>query len=102
MRRAQLRRLSRVIFKHTYKLELMIAIGRDPAGRVCLTDLAIELGLANASNLQDPLKDLAKAGLITRLPASDTRRQYYRREQSIAWQWVEQLNDACMGLTLIE
>lgn len=102
MQREQLRRLSRVIFKHSYKLELMLATGRAPSGHVCLTDLAAELALPSASNIQGPLKDLARAGLITRLPQGDSRRQFYRREESLAWLWVEELHAACMGLTLTD
>lgn len=85
------RTLSRALFGQTYRLEVMLAIARSETGLVTLTELATDLDVA-VSNLQKPLGSLAAAGLIAPLPQGDSRRKFYIRNDSLAWEWVEELD----------
>lgn len=100
MVREQIRLLSEVLFGQRYRLEVMVAIADSATGRVCLSDLAEQLGHRSASSLQNPLRDLTRAGLITRAPDGDSRRRWYRREQSLAWDWAREAAASAPGLAL--
>lgn len=45
------------------------------------------------SNLQQPLKALVATGLLTKLPQGDSRRKFYMRNPSAAWEWAAELSD---------
>lgn len=88
--RERLRDLSDVVFGQRYRLEVMAAIATADDGIVCLTDLARSLDVT-PSNLQRPLQSLTTAELISRLPSGDSRRRYYRRNPSLAWEFALEL-----------
>ncbi|SDU66153.1 hypothetical protein SAMN04489733_7886 [Amycolatopsis keratiniphila] len=88
----QLRETSQQAFGQRYRLELMLAIADTDDGIVCLTDLAKQLDVA-ISNLQSPLRALVSTGLLTSLPRGDSRRKFYIRNPSAAWQWARELRD---------
>ena len=88
--REAVRALSRAAFRQDYRLEMMVAIADSTDGIVCLTDLARSLDVS-MSNLQVPLKNLLALGLITQLPRGDSRRKYYMRNPSSAWDWAREL-----------
>lgn len=96
----QIRLLSDVLFGQRYRLELMVAVADSPSGKVCLSDLAEELGHRGVSNIQAPLRDLVRAGLLTRLPDGDSRRKWYRRESSAAWDFAREAATRAPGLAL--
>jgi hypothetical protein len=96
----QIRLLSDVLFGQRYRLEVMVAIADSPTGRVCLSDLAEELGHRGVSNIQAPLRDLVRAGLLIRLPAGDSRRKWYRRENSTGWDFAREAAASAPGLAL--
>ena len=98
----QIRLLSSVLFGQHYRLEVMVAVADSPSGKVCLSDLAEELGHRSVSNIQAPLRDLVRAGLLTRLPDGDTRRKWYRREASKAWEFAREAAASAPGLALAE
>lgn len=87
---ASLRALSQAAFGQRYRLELMLAVASSADGIVCLTDLARELDVS-ISNLQQPLKSLVAVGLLSPLPLSESRRKFYIRNESSAWQWAAEL-----------
>lgn len=89
----RLRALSQVAFGQRYRLELMLAVADAQDGIVCLTDLAHTLNVT-ISNLQQPLKALVATGLLSPLPAGDSRRKFYIRNPSSAWAWAKELADA--------
>jgi DNA-binding IclR family transcriptional regulator len=95
-----LRTVSEVLFGQRYRLEVMLAIAFSEDGLVCLTDLARDLGLT-PSNLQNPLRDLVRCGLLSRLPPGDSRRRYYRRNESLAWAFVVEMASQAAGLGLV-
>jgi hypothetical protein len=86
----KLRSLSRTLFGQVLRLEVMIAIAKSD-GLVNLTDLAAAIGIQNSSRIQKPLDDLKTAGLLTEHTASDSRRRWLRRSDSLVWQWVLEL-----------
>ena len=85
-----LRAVSRTAFRQDYRLELMLAIADSEDGLVCLTDLARALDVST-SNLQTPLQNLATLGLISPMPRGDSRRKFYLRNPSAAWDWAREL-----------
>jgi hypothetical protein len=68
----------------------MLAVADAKDGIVCLTDLARTLNFT-ISNLQQPLKALVATGLLSPLPAGDSRRKFYLRNPSSAWAWASEL-----------
>ena len=88
--RDRVRDLSETMFRQRYRLELMVAVATSDDGLVCLIDLAASLGVT-PSNLQRPLADLTSASLLTRRDAGDSRRRYYARNQSLAWEFALEL-----------
>ena len=80
--------LSRVVFGQKHRLAVMAAIARSD-GLVNPSDLAIELGFAAQSAIQQPLKDLTAAGLISRQDGMG--RVYYRRNPHTLWQAAVEL-----------
>jgi hypothetical protein len=86
----KLRNLSRTLFGQALRLEVMIAIAKSD-GLVNLTDLAAAIGIQNSSRIQKPLDDLKTAGLLIEHTASDSRRRWLRRSNSLVWQWVLEL-----------
>lgn len=93
----KLRALSQAAFGQRYRLELMLAVAESEDGIVCLTDLAHTLNVT-ISNLQQPLKALVATGLLSPLPAGDSRRKFYMRNPSAAWAWAAELGDASRDL----
>ena len=89
--RTRLRELSHAAFGQQYRLEVMLAAAHSPDGLVCLTDVARELGLS-ISNVQGSLKSLVTVGLLEEMPAGDSRRKFYLRNPSAAWDWAEQMS----------
>jgi DNA-binding MarR family transcriptional regulator len=75
----------------------MLAVADAKDGIVCLTDLAHTLNVT-ISNLQQPLKALVATGLLSPLPAGDSRRKFYIRNPSAAWAWAKELEDAIQEL----
>jgi DNA-binding MarR family transcriptional regulator len=95
----EIRAVSEVMFKQRYRLELMVAIAEDPSGLVCLTDIAKQLDVT-PSNLQGPIKDLKRAGLLTPMPKGDSRRLFYRRNPSHAWAFARELASSAAALQI--
>lgn len=93
-----LRSLSRAAFRQDYRLELMVAIAESNDGIVCLTDVARALDVS-ISNLQTPLKNLVTLGLITPLAQGDSRRKFYLRNPSAAWDWARELAEVARSET---
>lgn len=96
---AAVRGLSHVLFGQRYRLELMVAIAASADGLVCLTDLAKELDVT-ASNLQNSLRALTSAGLVARMSSGDSRRRYYVRQDSLAWDFATQIAQRAGALAL--
>lgn len=80
--------LSSVVFGQKHRLAVMAAIAQSD-GVVNPTDLAADLGFRAQSAIQQPLKDLTTAGLITR--EDGMGRVYYRRNQHAIWEAVVEL-----------
>ncbi|WP_413784929.1 ArsR/SmtB family transcription factor [Mycolicibacterium peregrinum] len=74
--------LSRVVFGQKHRLAVMVAIAQSD-GLVNPSDLAMQLGFGAQSAIQQPLKDLTAAGLITRQDGMG--RVYYRRNPHTLW-----------------
>lgn len=74
--------LSAILFGQKHRLAVMAAIAQSD-GLVNPSDLAAELGFRAQSALQQPLKDLTAAGLLTR--QDGIGRVYYRRNQHTLW-----------------
>lgn len=87
-----LQALSRVLFGQAHRLAVMIAIaaGEDIFNP---SDLAFELGYRAQSSIQDPLRDLVAADLISRLPKVGGR-TYFQRNPSKVWAWIGELAKA--------
>lgn len=84
--------LSRVVFGQKHRLAVMAAIAQSD-GVVNPSDLVQELGFHAQSSIQQPLQDLANAGLLTR--EDGLGRVYYRRNPHALWAAaVELLNQA--------
>jgi hypothetical protein len=79
---ARVQELSTVVFGQKHRLAVMAAIAQSD-GLVNPTDLAADLGFRAQSAIQQPLKDLTTAGLITR--EDGMGRVYYRRNQHALW-----------------
>jgi DNA-binding MarR family transcriptional regulator len=90
-RLVRLRALSQAAFGQRYRLELMLAVADSTDGIVCLTDLARTIDVS-ISNLQQPLKSLVAVGLLSPLPMTESRRKFYIRNPSSAWQWAAELD----------
>lgn len=71
-----------MVFGQKHRLAVMAAIAQSD-GLVNPSDLALELGFAAQSAVQQPLKDLTAAGLITRQDGMG--RVYYRRNPHTLW-----------------
>lgn len=78
----RVQQLSRIVFGQKYRLAVMAAIAQGD-GLVNPSDLAIELEFPAQSALQQPLKDLTTAGLLTRQDGMG--RVYYRRNPHTLW-----------------
>lgn len=85
----RLQTLSRVVFGQAHRLVVMVGIARSD-GVFSPGELAAELGYRAQSSIQDPLRDLEAAGLISRLPKVSGR-VYFKRADSKAWAWAEEL-----------
>ncbi|MBM7784431.1 helix-turn-helix domain-containing protein [Tenggerimyces flavus] len=81
--------MSKVVFGQELRLAVMLVIARSD-GLVNPGDIAWELGLRAQSSIQDPLRDLQAAGLVSRAPRMGGKR-YYRRNPSLGWAWAEEL-----------
>lgn len=91
--------MSRAAFRQDYRLELMVAIAESDDGIVCLTDVARTLDVS-ISNLQTPMKNLVTLGLLTPLARGDSRRKFYLRNPSAAWNWAQELAEAARNAAL--
>lgn len=87
----EMRRLSRIVFGQSYRLELMVAIASSRDGLVSLGELSHDLGVT-PSNLQKPLRSLLDSSLISPTHSGDSRRVYYMRNESLAWAWALELS----------
>lgn len=97
---ARVQELSRVVFGQKHRLAIMAAIAQSD-GLVNPSDLAAELGFAAQSAIQQPLKDLTSAGLLTR--QDGVGRVYYRRNAHSLWDAaVELLNEALTHETAVD
>jgi hypothetical protein len=85
-----LRALSATVFGQHYRLELMTFIAGLDDGIFCLKDASDALDVGN-SCLQRPLSDLRDAGLVSDLHSGDSRRRYYQRNPSLAWDFALEL-----------
>lgn len=74
--------LSRIVFGQKHRLAVMAAIAQSD-GLVNPSDLAAELQFQAQSAIQQPLKDLTAAGLLTRQDGMG--RVYYRRNPHGLW-----------------
>lgn len=70
------------MFGQKHRLAVMAAIAQSD-GLVNPTDLAADLGFRAQSAIQQPLRDLTTAGLITR--EDGMGRVYYRRNAHALW-----------------
>lgn len=85
----ELRALSRVLFGQSHRLSVMVGIARG--GRdFALSKLADDLGFENLSSIQDPIRDLEAAELISRMPKV-ANKVHFRRNPSYAWRWAKEL-----------
>lgn len=87
---AKVQELSEVVFGQRHRLALMAAIAQSEDGIVNPSQLAETLAIRAQSSIQEPLKRLVKAGLITRISGLEGR-VYYRREDSQAWDFALEL-----------
>jgi hypothetical protein len=78
-----------VLFGQTHRLAVMVGIARS-SRQFYLADLADDLGFANLSSIQDPIRDLEASDLITRIPKA-AQRVRFRRNKSVAWKWAQEL-----------
>ena len=85
----ELQALSRILFGQAHRLAVMFAVAQGD-GLFNPGDVAAELGFRAQSSIQDPLRDLEKAGLITRSPKVGNR-VYYTRNPSKVWAWIEEI-----------
>ncbi|WP_165546425.1 MarR family transcriptional regulator [Kribbella soli] len=85
----RLQSLSKTLFGQRHRLAVMLAVARGD-GVINPSDLTEQLGFRAQSSVQAPLRDLASAGLITRVPTSSGK-TYYRRNSSLAWAWAEEI-----------
>jgi DNA-binding transcriptional ArsR family regulator len=93
----ELRRTSHAAFGQRYRLECMLAIADSTDGIFSLGELATNLHVT-PSNLQNPLASLLETGLITRMYSGDSRRKFYSRNDSSAWEWARELRDAARAV----
>ena len=80
---------SRVLFGQAHRLAVMHAIAQSD-GLFNPGDMAAELGFRAQSSIQDPIRDLVSAGLISRRDNPEGRRTYYARNESKVWEWIEE------------
>jgi hypothetical protein len=78
----RVQQLSAIVFGQKHRLAVMSAIAQSD-GLVNPSDLAAELGFRAQSAIQQPLKDLTAARLITR--EDGLGRVYYRRNPHALW-----------------
>lgn len=81
-RSERVQELSRIVFGQKHRLAVMAAIAQSD-GLVNPSDLVAEIGFHAQSSIQQPLKDLTTAGLITR--EDGMGRVYYRRNPHALW-----------------
>jgi DNA-binding IclR family transcriptional regulator len=87
----RVRHMSRAIFGHRYRLELLAELAEAGEQGLCVSDLAIGHG-AKASVFYPPLRELEHIGLVTRRPdPGPGRRVYYAATGHLAWTVVRQL-----------
>ena len=90
--------LSSIVFGQKHRLALMAAIAQSD-GLVNPSDLAEELGFRAQSAIQNPLKDLVAAGLITR--QDGVGRVHYRRNPSSLWAGALELLSQALGENVV-
>jgi DNA-binding MarR family transcriptional regulator len=86
----RLRALSKTVFGQEHRLAVMLAIAQATSELVNPGDLAAQLGFRAQSAVQLPIRDLERAGLLTREPRT-SRRTFYRRQPSSGWAFAEEL-----------
>lgn len=91
------RDVSQAAFGQRYRLEVMLQFASAEDSLLCLSDLASAIGTA-ASNLQKPLRSLLDTGLITQLDVGDSKRKFYLRNPSAAWEWALELKSLADGV----
>lgn len=96
-----MRHLSKVVFGQELRLAVMLFVARHPDGLFCFSELAEGVDVRSASSVQDPLRALLEAGLIADqdgLPGD--RHRWYRRVDSSAWTFAEELAETVLELTM--
>lgn len=96
----EVRRISHAAFGQRYRLECMIAVADSTDGIFSLSELADILSVT-PSNLQKPLASLLETGLIARMYSGDSRRKFYSRNESSAWEWARELVVAARGIVTV-
>lgn len=86
-----LRKFSKTLLGNRYRLEISLAIARQPNGQVSARGLSRELGLSD-SLVQPEVKRLAELGLLRRLPRHGVERVYERRPFNY-WSAIVGLHD---------
>lgn len=85
------RRVSRAVFGHRYRLELLAELAEAGEPGICVSDMAIGHG-ARASVFYPPLRELEDVGLVSR--RRDTgpgRRVYWTATRHEAWPVLRRL-----------
>ena len=83
----RLQKMSAILFGQADLLAIMDYISQSDDGLINPAQLAADLGLRTQSAIQEPLRDLEDANLITALP-NDAGQTYYQRVNSLVWTWV--------------
>jgi DNA-binding MarR family transcriptional regulator len=95
---AEMRALSRALFGGAqYRIEVGCAIAASELGRVCIKDLADQLGdPPGTGSVNTELKNLETAGLLVRtVREPGERRVFLTRQDCALWALCEELASRC-------
>jgi len=84
------RRLSQVLFGHTYRLELIAALATQGRRGVCISDLAAFAG-TNGSVFHPVVRRFVTEGLVSMQKEQDSRRVLYSPTESAVWDTLADL-----------
>lgn len=94
-----LRTVSRSLFGHRYRLELLAALADAGEQGVCLTDVAASNG-TNPSVFYPPIRELQRLGMVARRDVRGHRRRVlYAATEHGAWPDVDRLVQSVISLT---